>query len=130
MEDLLPPGAEPGTVPTDLNQSTGLERLEILGKMQGIDVFDMKPLDASRKGTEALSIAVNSFTMVDEITPTGTVLCKCGWKTWRACAGGGWCWRDRTWRKEGTRTERELKEWKSKRVIGKDLEEGAEGSRY
>jgi cytochrome c oxidase subunit 5b len=28
-----------------------LERLEILGKMQGIDIFDMKPLDASRKGT-------------------------------------------------------------------------------
>jgi hypothetical protein len=38
-------------VPTDLEQATGLERFEILGKMQGIDVFDMKPLDASRKGT-------------------------------------------------------------------------------
>ena len=50
MEDLLPPGGEPGTVPTDLDQSTGLERFEIMGKMQGIDVFDMKPLDASRKG--------------------------------------------------------------------------------
>ena len=33
-----------------MDQSTGLERFEILGKMQGIDVFDMKPLDASRKG--------------------------------------------------------------------------------
>ena len=51
MEDLLPPGAEPGTMPTDENQATGLERLEILGKMQGVDVFDMRPLDASRKGT-------------------------------------------------------------------------------
>lgn len=50
-EDLLPPGAAVGTVPTDLEQATGLERLEILGKMQGIDIFDMKPLDASRKGT-------------------------------------------------------------------------------
>lgn len=49
-EDLLPPGAEPGTIPTDLNQATGLERLELLGKMQGIDVFDMRPLDSSRKG--------------------------------------------------------------------------------
>lgn len=48
--DLLPPGAAPGTVPTDLEQATGLERLEILGKMEGIDVFDMRPLDASRKG--------------------------------------------------------------------------------
>jgi cytochrome c oxidase subunit 5b len=48
--DLLPPGGKPGTIPTDLEQATGLERLEILGKMQGVDVFDMKPLDASRKG--------------------------------------------------------------------------------
>ena len=49
-EDLQPPGAERGTVPTDIEQATGLERLEILGKMQGIDIFDMKPLDASRRG--------------------------------------------------------------------------------
>ena len=51
MDDLLPPGAQPGTVPTDVEQATGLERLEILGKMQGIDIFDMRPLDASRLGT-------------------------------------------------------------------------------
>jgi cytochrome c oxidase subunit 5b len=50
-EDLIPPGASPGAVPTDLEQATGLERLELLGKMQNIDIFDMKPLDASRKGT-------------------------------------------------------------------------------
>lgn len=48
--DLLPPGAQPGTVPTDLEQATGLERLEILGKMQGVDIFDMRPLDSSRRG--------------------------------------------------------------------------------
>jgi len=53
--DLLPPGASPGTVPTDAEQATGLERLEILGKMEGIDVFDMRPLDASRKGVLHLS---------------------------------------------------------------------------
>lgn len=50
MDDLLPEGAKPGTVPTDLEQATGLERLEILGKMQGVDIFDMKPLDSSRTG--------------------------------------------------------------------------------
>ncbi|MCJ1240888.1 Cytochrome c oxidase subunit 4 [Varicellaria rhodocarpa] len=60
-EDLLPPGAEPGTVPTDLEQATGLERLEILGKMQGVDIFDMRPLDASRKGTLDNPIIVRSF---------------------------------------------------------------------
>lgn len=81
--------------------------------MQGIDVFDMRPLDASRKGTEALSTAVKSYTIVDdETTLVGTTLCACGQKTWRACAGGGWCWLERTWRKEGTRTERDLKEWR------------------
>lgn len=49
-DDLLPPGGKPGQVPSDLEQATGLERLELLGKMRGIDVFDMRPLDASRKG--------------------------------------------------------------------------------
>lgn len=58
--DLLGPGAKPGTVPTDLEQSTGLERLEILGKMDGVDVFDMRPLDASRLGTLKEPIMVRS----------------------------------------------------------------------
>lgn len=60
-QDLIGPGAAVGTVPTDLEQATGLERLEILGKMQGIDIFDMKPLDASRKGTLDNPIVVKSF---------------------------------------------------------------------
>ncbi|KAI2613188.1 COX5B-domain-containing protein [Hypoxylon fragiforme] len=59
-EDLIGPGAAPGTVPTDLEQSTGLERLEILGKMEGVDVFDMRPLDASRLGTVDNPIMVPS----------------------------------------------------------------------
>ncbi|TVY80965.1 Cytochrome c oxidase subunit [Lachnellula suecica] len=59
--DLIGPGAPVGTIPTDLEQATGLERLEILGKMQGIDIFDMKPLDASRKGTLDNPIVVKAF---------------------------------------------------------------------
>ncbi|KAK1634926.1 cytochrome c oxidase subunit VB [Colletotrichum phormii] len=59
-DDLHGPGAKPGTIPTDLEQSTGLERLEILGKMEGVDVFDMRPLDASRKGTVENPIPVRS----------------------------------------------------------------------
>ncbi|KKY18073.1 putative cytochrome c subunit vb [Phaeomoniella chlamydospora] len=58
--DLLGPGAKPGTVPTDLEQATGLERLEILGKMQGVDIFDMKPLPSDRKGTFEDPIVVKS----------------------------------------------------------------------
>ena len=54
------PGAKAGTVPTDLEQSTGLERLEILGKMEGVDIFDMRPLDSSRKGTMENPISVRS----------------------------------------------------------------------
>ncbi|KAL9026801.1 MAG: hypothetical protein Q9196_004593 [Gyalolechia fulgens] len=60
-KDLLPPGAAPGTIPSDIEQATGLERLEILGKMQGIDIFDMKPLDSSRLGTLDNPIMVKSF---------------------------------------------------------------------
>ncbi|KAI9716713.1 MAG: Cytochrome c oxidase subunit 4 [Chrysothrix sp. TS-e1954] len=59
--DLLPEGAAVGTVPSDLEQATGLERLEILGKMQGIDVFDMRPLPADRLGTKSDPIWVKSF---------------------------------------------------------------------
>ncbi|POS83474.1 hypothetical protein EPUL_005280, partial [Erysiphe pulchra] len=60
MEDLIPPGAKAGTIPSDIEQATGLERLEILGKMQGVDIFDMKPLDASRLGTMDDPIIVKS----------------------------------------------------------------------
>ena len=60
-QDLLPPGAAPGEVATDYNQATGLERLEILGKIEGIDIFDMKPLDASRRGTLDNPIVIQSF---------------------------------------------------------------------
>ncbi|CEJ91803.1 Putative Cytochrome c oxidase polypeptide IV [[Torrubiella] hemipterigena] len=59
-DDLFGPGAKPGTVPTDLEQATGLERLEILGKMEGEDIFDMRPLDASRKGNMENPIIVRS----------------------------------------------------------------------
>lgn len=60
-EDLIPEGAAPGTVPSDLEQATGLERLEMLGKMQGVDVFDMKPLPSDRLGTLKDPIKVRSF---------------------------------------------------------------------
>ena len=64
-EDLLGPGAAPGTVPTDVEQSTGLERLEILGKMEGVDVFDMRPLDSSRKGESDPMPACHNVSRLD-----------------------------------------------------------------
>lgn len=57
----MPEGAAPGTVPTDIEQATGLERLEILGKMEGIDVFDMKPLPSDRMGTLKEPVIIRSF---------------------------------------------------------------------
>lgn len=44
-------GGKAGEVPTDLQQATGLERFELLHKLQGEEAFSMEPLDASRYGT-------------------------------------------------------------------------------
>ncbi|GLB40389.1 putative cytochrome c oxidase [Lyophyllum shimeji] len=55
------PGAKPGTVPSDIEQSTGLERLQLLGELEGVRVFDDSPLDASRIGTKANPILVPSY---------------------------------------------------------------------
>lgn len=48
---LIGPGAKPGTIPTDWDQSTGLQRLELLGKREGVDVFDMEMPITEGKGT-------------------------------------------------------------------------------
>ncbi|KAG8835219.1 Cytochrome c oxidase subunit 4 [Serendipita sp. 399] len=44
-------GAKAGEVPTDLQQATGLERLQLLGQLEGIDVFNTGPLLMSKPGT-------------------------------------------------------------------------------
>ncbi|KAI0671626.1 cytochrome c oxidase subunit VB-domain-containing protein [Trametes maxima] len=54
-------GAKAGEIPTDENQSTGLERLQILGAIEGVEVFDLAPLDSSRVGTLADPIKVYSL---------------------------------------------------------------------
>ena len=69
---MIPPGAARGTVPTDLEQATGLERLEILGKMEGIDIFDMTPLPADRLGTFEDPIVVKSAGNEFQVGCTGS----------------------------------------------------------
>lgn len=54
-------GAQPGTVPTDIEQATGLERLQLLGELEGVSVFDDQPLDSSRLGTKADPVLVLSY---------------------------------------------------------------------
>jgi hypothetical protein len=58
---LFGPGIKPGQVPTDLDQATGLERLQLLGEMEGVAVFDKTPLDSSRLGTMKDPVLVPSL---------------------------------------------------------------------
>ncbi|KAI4521229.1 cytochrome c oxidase subunit VB-domain-containing protein [Schizophyllum commune] len=58
---LYGPGGKPGEIPSNWEQATGLERLELLGDLQGIKVFDDSPLDSSRIGTKKDPIRVPSF---------------------------------------------------------------------
>jgi cytochrome c oxidase subunit 5b len=58
---LIGQGAKENTFPTDIEQATGLERLELLAKLEGIEFFDTKPLDSSRIGTIADPILVDSY---------------------------------------------------------------------
>lgn len=61
---LFGEGGKAGEVPSDLEQATGLERLQLLGELEGIDVFDDSPLDSSRIGTKANPILVPSYVRI------------------------------------------------------------------
>ncbi|KAG0052272.1 Cytochrome c oxidase subunit 4 [Gryganskiella cystojenkinii] len=65
------PGAEAGSIPTDLNQSTGLERAELLGKMQGKDIFDLAPLEVHVRGTKANPTIIHSRDPIRYVGCTG-----------------------------------------------------------
>ncbi|CBQ69757.1 probable COX4-cytochrome-c oxidase chain IV [Sporisorium reilianum SRZ2] len=54
-------GAKDGEMPTDEQQATGLERFELLGKLQGVEVFDMEPLQMTHLGTTEKPIKVKSY---------------------------------------------------------------------
>ena len=41
------------TAPTDTEQATGLERLQLVGQLYGVDAFDMGPLLITKPGTLA-----------------------------------------------------------------------------
>ncbi|PLW50605.1 hypothetical protein PCANC_06967 [Puccinia coronata f. sp. avenae] len=65
------PGAKPGTVPTDLEQSTGIERYEILARMEGHDPFDRKPLAVNHMGTLGNPVKVFSLERTRIVGCTG-----------------------------------------------------------
>jgi hypothetical protein len=61
-------GGKVGEVATDEEQSTGLERFELLGRLQGVDVFDMEPLESARLGTKKEPIVVQSLVSILSIS--------------------------------------------------------------
>ncbi|KAJ7227214.1 cytochrome c oxidase polypeptide IV [Mycena pura] len=69
---IFGPGGKSGEVPTDFEQATGLERFEMLGEMEGIDVFDETPLESSRVGTKKDPIMVLSYDATRTIGCTGS----------------------------------------------------------
>lgn len=58
---LIGRGAKPGTMPTNMDQATGLERFEMLGKREGVDVFDMENPIKEGAGTMADPLIVPSY---------------------------------------------------------------------
>ncbi|KAF9533819.1 cytochrome c oxidase subunit VB-domain-containing protein [Crepidotus variabilis] len=68
---LFGEGAKAGTVPTDLEQATGLERLQLMGEMEGFAVFDDSPLEASHLGTKANPVLVPSYDIERIVGCTG-----------------------------------------------------------
>ncbi|KAF8501256.1 COX5B-domain-containing protein [Gautieria morchelliformis] len=64
-------GSAPGAVPTDEEQATGLERLQLLGKMEGVDVFNMKKPEATKKGTMENPIRIASLAKLRQVGCTG-----------------------------------------------------------
>ncbi|CAN6655460.1 cytochrome c oxidase subunit 4, mitochondrial [Trichomonascus vanleenenianus] len=71
-ESLIGAGSVEGEVPTDFDQATNLERLEMLGLMAGVKVFDHTPLDSSRKGTLENPIIVDSYEKYRYVGCTGS----------------------------------------------------------
>ncbi|KAI5283238.1 Cytochrome c oxidase subunit 4 [Ascosphaera aggregata] len=59
-DDLYGPGVKPGEIPTDLDQATGVDRYELLHQMEGLDAWDMTPLESSRKGILLISLHYTS----------------------------------------------------------------------
>jgi cytochrome c oxidase subunit 5b len=68
---FLPPGGPIGRVPTDLEQSTGIERYELLGKLAGLDLFGMEKLPSDRLGTVDDPVLIYSSEPIHYIGCTG-----------------------------------------------------------
>ncbi|KAG1462535.1 hypothetical protein G6F56_005497 [Rhizopus delemar] len=70
-ESNLGPGAPAGQIPNDLDQATGLERLELLATLEGKQMFDMEPLNMTHLGTVKNPIVVKSHDPIRFVGCTG-----------------------------------------------------------
>ncbi|KAF7976965.1 hypothetical protein HWV62_5033 [Athelia sp. TMB] len=70
--NLFGPGAPAGQVPTEVEQATGLDRLELLAEMQGQKLFDEEPLPAEFTGTKENPVLVYSLDTERLIGCTGS----------------------------------------------------------
>lgn len=68
---LFGPGGKPNEIPTDYEQATGLNRLEYLAKVDGIDLFDDTPLIQTRKGTPDDPVIIDSYDRYRYVGCTG-----------------------------------------------------------
>ncbi|KAF8638278.1 hypothetical protein AX17_002299 [Amanita inopinata Kibby_2008] len=68
---LIGPGGKPGEVPSDYEQMTGLARLQLLGELEGVNIFDDSPLDSSRIGTKTNPVLVQSYDVERIVGCTG-----------------------------------------------------------
>ncbi|KAG5439030.1 hypothetical protein PCANB_002362 [Pneumocystis canis] len=71
-KDTFPQKLVEGRVPSILEQATGIERFELLQKIEGKEAFDLEPLDASRLGTPKDPIIVKSLDKTRLIGCTGS----------------------------------------------------------
>lgn len=81
VEKNIGPGAAAGEVPTDLQQATGLEREELLAKLEGRELFDMEPLNMTHLGTKSNPIVVKSYDAIRFVGCTGKTV-------WKDCKKG------------------------------------------
>jgi len=65
------PGAKPGTVADDIDQATGIERAELLSKLEGKELFDLSPLKVTAMGTKKDPVMVKSVDPVRYVGCTG-----------------------------------------------------------
>jgi cytochrome c oxidase subunit 5b len=69
----LGPGAAAGSVPTDIEQATGLERDELLAKLEGRELFDVEPLNMTHLGSVKNPIVVQSHDAIRFVGCTGKI---------------------------------------------------------